>query len=358
MARLKEWQDKVQQLQQAMASASTAPFSEVEEHQRQPAVSASTATAEHHSLPTHVLRGGGQRPDALFQRDGEGRQVSIPQLALVHQLYKDLDAQQLPRELARLRVLGEKVQSLADLPAVLANECPEQHGFASAPAGPLPLTSDGVRCTSCQKETPLEMVTDMLRHRPRNCKYAKKWLTELCSSSPPNLTQYRCTNCILDAAMAAGRLKRQGQLCSKSTELAWTQLKCGLRLPLACTFESGKLLVGCKRGIGALPTASGEGTVSYSVVVLNGEMCEQITGKAFWGTLLKGSEWDVGPTGAATALAGGLRMYSERLDTSRGTTRGKGNLTLSSQTTRKIRKNLIALNANIEEKRDFFLTLL
>ena len=29
------------------------------------------------------------------------------------------------------------------------------------------------------------------------------------------------------AQRTAGRLKRQGQLCSKSTELAWTQIKCG-----------------------------------------------------------------------------------------------------------------------------------
>ena len=234
-------------------------------------------------------------------------------LALVNLLYQDLDSKQLPRELARLRVLGEKVHSVADLPAVLANQCPEQQGFASAPPVPPPCKyaspCNVLRCTSCQSETPLELVTDMLRHRPRTCKYARRWLAEFGSSSPNHLTEYRCTNCILDAAMAAGRLKRQGQLCSKSTELAWTQIKCGLRLPLACTFESGKLLLGCKRGkIGAL--LSGEGTVRYSLVVLNGELCELITGKAFWGTLLKGSEWDVGPSGAATALAGGLRMYS------------------------------------------------
>jgi hypothetical protein len=41
-------------------------------------------------------------------------------LALVNLLYQDLDSKQLPRELARLRVLGEKVHSVADLPAVLA----------------------------------------------------------------------------------------------------------------------------------------------------------------------------------------------------------------------------------------------
>ena len=221
---------------------------------------------------------------SLFKVDERGSPIGLPPGALLHDKYTQLDRQEQPRELARLAVLPHKVKSLTDLPALLAGQCPEQHGLKAVEPDQLcPSTSELIMCTSCNKGIPREDLLSMLRLRLAQvgCQYSSKWLQKL-QEHPHEMSAFKCPGCIIDAAMEVGRQRRQSQLCELSTELAWTCLKAGLRMRLCVTFESGQLLLGCQQGTHRLPTTSRDGTVKFSVVVLNGTLCEQITGTSAW----------------------------------------------------------------------------
>jgi len=180
-----------------------------------------------------------------------------------------------------------------------------------------------VRCVSCTQALSLETQIKAMRkrkHKHPYCTYVRKWLPRLERGMASELADFRCSACVLWAAIMRGVQIRQLQLAEISTELAWTTVKNNFRVALNLSFESGELMMAYSESVKTRDKShvalSDKKNVTYSVVVLNGPMIELITGTKHWEGLLKGSEWgeaseEPGESiGGASALRDALRQYS------------------------------------------------
>ena len=177
-----------------------------------------------------------------------------------------------------------------------------------------------VRCVSCTQALSLETQIKAMRkrkHKHPYCTYVRKWLPRLERGMASELADFRCSACVLWAAIMRGVQIRQLQLAEISTELAWTTVKNNFRVALNLSFESGELMMAYSESVKTRDKShvalSDKKNVTYSVVVLNGPMIELITGTKHWEGLLEGSEWgeaseEPGESiGGASALRDALR---------------------------------------------------
>ena len=103
-----------------------------------------------------------------------------------------------------------------------------------------------VRCVSCTQALSLETQIKAMRkrkHKHPYCTYVRKWLPRLERGMASELADFRCSACVLWAAIMRGVQIRQLQLAEISTELAWTTVKNNFRVALNLSFESGELMM-------------------------------------------------------------------------------------------------------------------